>query len=280
MASFFMHLKSMLRAGVYGVVEKTTSGRGVKRIIGGETIRFPVRWSRYYEAGYEPGTFAFFRAHCHAGDTVLDIGAHLGLFSVVAARRVGKTGRVFAFEPTPLTRSALRRAVSINDLDHIVEVRGEAISGSTGEATFHDTGDAVSNANSLIQSGRSQHGITVRTLTVDDFVRERGIVPQLLKIDVEGAEGGVLRGAAHTFETLRPTALLAVHPENLPADETLADLWQMLQQYRLEASLLRVGGEAPGTMPHFGQSVDEAWFCRQTGQFDVQLYPREKNTSP
>jgi len=266
--------KSKARDFGYDTLERFTSGRGVQRVIGGETLRFPVRWSRYYEADYEPSSFKFFRRHCRSGDTVLDIGAHMGLFSVLAARCVGRNGRVFAFEPTPSTRRVLQKVVALNGCSHIVQVRGEAISGSSGEAIFHDTGDAVSNANSLIPSQRSHAGIRVATLTIDDLVRQRALTPQVLKIDVEGAEAAVLRGATQTFATLRPMVLLGLHPALLPGGETLREIWQLLQEYQMDVSLLNGGTQTGDDQERIGKPIDEAYFCSRSHHFDVQLTPR------
>src|SRR5438874_223792 len=99
--------------------------------------------------GTSRGT-AFFRGSaratsCRPGQTVFDVGAHLGLFSVVMARLVGPTGRVVSFEPTPSIRRILERTVRLNDCGLVVEVRAEAVSEATGITEFHDTGEPGSN---------------------------------------------------------------------------------------------------------------------------------------
>src|SRR4051794_23344965 len=142
----------LVKKFVYCAVDLCLAGRGVNRRIGGESVRFPVRWCRWYAADYEPGTFSFLRAHCGRGDTAMDLGAHLGLFTVVMARLVGPNGRVFSFEPTPQTRAVLEKTVRLNGCDTIVEVHGEAVAGATGTSVFYDTGDVVSNANSLVHT--------------------------------------------------------------------------------------------------------------------------------
>src|SRR5436190_3736663 len=98
----------------YKTLDAVNFGAGVKRRINGDTIRFPARWSRYYEADYAPETFHLFHEHLKAGDTVLDIGGHIGLFAVVTAQLVGSKGKVFSFEPTPFTRGVLQDVVDLN----------------------------------------------------------------------------------------------------------------------------------------------------------------------
>src|SRR5262249_18759416 len=150
----------------------------------------PARYCRYYPTTYEPATFAFLRNHCGPGQTVIDIGAHIGLFSILMARQVGPTGRVFSFEPTPFTRSVLARVIHLNDCEKVVAVCGEAVSGVTGEATFYDTGTTIPCQNSLVHPAGNGHrrGIPIATIRLDDFVFGQGLQPRCLKIDVEGAE--------------------------------------------------------------------------------------------
>lgn len=256
-------MKSLLKSIAYGTLNLSTGGRGVKRIIGGEAIRFPARWSRYYETDYEPATFDFLRAHCRRGQTALDIGAHIGLFSVVMARLVGPAGRVFSFEPTPLTRNVLRETVRLNGCDDVVDVRGEATARVTGSATFYDTGDAVSNANSLVQSQRSKSGYRVNTVSVDDFSGSRGLSIDCLKIDVEGAELEVLMGAERTFLVARPAVWLALHPPFLgdSSAKALDDIWKILEEYRM-------------SVWYHGTRVEADWFREQRELFDVHLLPQ------
>ena len=118
-----MTRRASIKEAAYKILDAVTPGRGVVRNIGGERIRFPAKWSRYYEAGYEPETFRFFRDNLKPGDAVLDIGGHIGLFAVVTARLVGPDGRVFSFEPTPFTRNVLEEVVDLNNYTDRVEVR-------------------------------------------------------------------------------------------------------------------------------------------------------------
>lgn len=245
----------------YRTLDILTFGSGVRRSIGGESIRFPARWSRYYEADYEPETFRFFRENLREGDTVLDIGGHIGLFAVVTARLVGHEGKVFSFEPTPFTRTVLKEVVDLNHCGDTVEIRGEAVSSKSGATTFFDTGDAISNANSLVRTERSKTEIPIQMISVDEFVRDRRLTVNCLKIDVEGAELDVLLGARETFLTQRPVARLGLHPPFITQnDQTLEDIWQMLSEYKLNVIF-------------DGKPVEKGWFCSQAELFDVNLLP-------
>lgn len=254
------------------MIDLCTAGRGIKRVIGGEPVRFPARWSRYYESNYEQHTFNFLRAHCASGDTVMDIGAHLGLFSVFMARLVGPSGRVFSFEPTPLTRKTLQKTVRINGCENSITVRGEAVAGSTTTMRFYDTGMLLSNANSIIHSLRSRRSLTVKTVSLDDFVATYQLNVRCLKIDVEGAELELLRGACRTFLIDRPAAALSVHPAQLNnAGYILADVWSVLEEYNMSVRLLTDNKRARSQIA----AIDKAWFCRQQDVFDIELLPME-----
>ncbi len=250
-----------MKEQIYKIADAVTFGRGIKRRIGGVEIRFPAKWSRYYESDYEPDTFAFFQKYLKRGSNVLDIGAHIGLFAVVSAKLVGKSGKVFSFEPTPFTREVLIDVVSLNGCSGIVEVRGEAMSSKCGKAVFFDTGTEISNANSLVKTDRSQKQIEVDLISVDEFVSLHGIQVDCLKIDVEGAELEVLRGARETFLNGRPVARLGLHPPAIAQNgQTLGEIWDVLESYQLRVEL-------------GGKPVGKEWFCDQPEIFDVTLLP-------
>jgi len=236
-------------------------GRGIRREIGGRSIRFPAKWSRYYEADYEPETFKFFRENLKQGDTVLDIGGHIGLFAVVTADIVGPQGKVFTFEPTPFTHRVLQQVVDLNGCSKIVEVRGEAVSSAVGTAVFFDTGNDVSNANSLVRTDRSKTEIEVPLTSVDAFVGEHDLYVTCIKIDVEGAELDVLKGARNTFLSQRPAARLGLHPSFIVQNgNSLQEIWQVLSDYKLKVIFE-------------GKAVERDWFCSRSELFDVNLLP-------
>lgn len=252
---------SLVKTIAYTALDTITGRRGVKRTVDGRTIKFPAKWSRYYAKVYDPETFLFLETHVKKGDTVLDIGAHIGLFSVALANLVGHDGRVFSFEPTPLTRNVLSEVIVINGCEGIVEVRGEAVASSSGTAIFYDTGVDVSNANSLVKTDVGTSEIKVNMISVDDFVKERGLIIGCLKIDVEGAELDLLCGAGETFMTQRPVARLGLHPLFIAENsQTLNDIWRVLSEYKLNVVF-------------DGQPVEKEWFCSRTELFDVNLLP-------
>lgn len=166
----------------------------------------------YVTGRYEPGTTRVMQALAHPGDTVIDVGANIGYFSIVAARAVGAAGRVVAFEPVPAVRQRLIANLRLNHLEH-VEVRLEALSAASGEVRFYpgpvdDTGLA-----SLRRLADSDE-IRVRQARFDDIWDQAARVA-LVKIDVEGAELQVLEGMTACLARDRPDVILEVTDEYL-----------------------------------------------------------------
>lgn len=250
-----------IKNAIYELIDLVTLHRGIRASVNGEGIRLAPRWSRYFPAVYEPNTFQFLRDHCPQGGTVIDLGAHIGLFSVVAARLAGANGKVFAFEPTAFTRKVLEQTIKLNGMSDRVEVRSEAVGETSGTANFFDSGDEVSVSNSLISYGTlSRSGTEVKVSSLDEFVSSRGAHVDFLKIDVEGAELQVLRGAAKTFE-MRPFVSLGLHPEPIATSGgTLQEIWDVLAKYRMSVA-------------EDGALLSQEEFCGRAERFDVQLVP-------
>ncbi len=246
---------------LYYLVDRITLGRGIRRKIQGRSISFPPKWSRYYENNYEKYTFGFFDKFVREGDTILDIGAHIGLFAVVGAKIVGHGGTVYSFEPTPYTRSVLKEVVELNKVADIVKVRDEAVTDSVGVITFWDTGDRISNANSTIPTERMVDHYEIPCTTIDAFVEQNHLYVNCIKIDVEGAELNLLRGAQKTLERCRPILRLGLHPQVIVSNkQSLADVWNLLTDH--------------GYVFEFeDERVDEDWFLSQNNLFDVTLRP-------
>ena len=153
---------------------------------------------------YEPEQTRLFEEHVRPGATVLDIGAHVGYYTLLSAVLAGPSGRVVAFEPSPANAAFLRRHVALNRLGQ-VSVEEAAVSDRAGTARFGS--GSGSGTGHLAEKGE----ITVRTLTVDGLCAEHGLTPTAVKIDVEGAEAAVLRGARETLARARPAVFLSTH---------------------------------------------------------------------
>lgn len=136
------------------------------------------------------------------GDCFWDVGAHRGYVTLLAARRVGRAGRVIAFEPSSQNLWYLRNHIRWNQLDK-VQVVPVALGATDGTSRFGGTGSSVS-----FRLGRGNEIVTVRS--ADSLIREGIPSPTFLKVDIEGAEAEFLRGATHALEGTE-IAVISVH---------------------------------------------------------------------
>jgi FkbM family methyltransferase len=163
-----------------------------------------VRFEADYIFGtHEPNVTRWMLTQIRAGDTVLDVGAHAGYASLIAAAQVGPSGRVIAFEPNPSNVEMLHRNLNANmDLAPRVSLEQMAVSGTTGTARFggHETTGAL-----------ARDGYEVRTTTIDDFALARQIRPAVIKMDIEGGETLALDGMSTIASTCRPALIIEIH---------------------------------------------------------------------
>lgn len=251
-----------LKSLYYGVLHIITAGKGISRNISGFRVSFPTRYYKYYEADYEKESFSFIRSKVKEGDIVLDIGGHIGLYATAFGQLVGKSGRVYSFEPTPSTRSVLSQTVSLNHLENIVSVQPEAIAKERGETTFYISDNLTDNSNSLVdfRDNQTSRGIKVPLISIDDFATTIGHI-NFIKIDVEGAEYEALLGAKNTLVNHKPTCILALHPKQIQSNgNSLADIWDVVKQYGYQVLF-------------DGAAITKEVFCSKQDLFDVHLLP-------
>jgi len=158
---------------------------------------------------FEAAELAFVQKFLQPGMTVLDIGAHQGLYSLVASRRVGRSGRVFSFEPSPRERRALRLNLAIN-FSRNVTVEALALGSQETTADLYVVQGNQTGCNSLRPPDvySSTLPIRVQVTTLDQWLSQLGISSiDFIKLDVEGAELDVLKGAS-TFLQIRPRPMI------------------------------------------------------------------------
>jgi FkbM family methyltransferase len=162
--------------------------------------------------GFEDEEIAFVEEMLRPGMTVLDIGAHHGLYTLLASRRVGKRGRVIAFEPSPRERKRLRRHLWLNRSKNVA-VQSCALGDEHREAELFLVTGCEDWCNSLRAPQIDARTVTVRVELerVDDVLEKLGIARvDFIKLDVEGAELSILRGARATLAASRPMILAEV----------------------------------------------------------------------
>jgi FkbM family methyltransferase len=187
--------------------------RGIRtRLSGGDRVRLQPRFLGMRPEAYEEALTAVLIRHLRPGLTVVDVGAHVGLHTLMFSSRVGPTGRVLAVEPSPANACLLRSHITWNDR-HNVEVIEAAVGDREDHVSFTSHPDATHPhgfANSLAYN-RGGATNTVPMTTIDAICADR--IPHLMKIDVEGAELLALRGARETLTRCAPILIIAIHPD-------------------------------------------------------------------
>jgi FkbM family methyltransferase len=232
-----------LRNGYLYLLDLFTRKKGVKVFINDFNIRLPGRYSRYFPKDYEKVNFDFLKKSFKPGMTGIDIGAHLGIYSIRMAQ-LGASG-IFSFEPTPSTFRHLKKIIKLNHFEDTVSASQSAIGLSSGKAIFHLNAPgnrqnkmSVAEANSLkyIDHGdrikKTEH--TVNTFSVDDFVDQNGLKVDFIKMDAEGSELDILNGAIKTLGRDKPSGIISIHCFAYEdREQELKELWRKLESLQL-----------------------------------------------
>jgi len=176
------------------------------------------------EGLWDPSLTNFIESNLKPGDVFIDVGAHVGYFTLLAARRVGAEGNVLAIEPNPNALSQLEQNVQQSDLENVL-IEQAACGDSDGSIElFLNTESNTSMASLSPTNATGAGSVKVSCTRVDELLEKHGLrQANLVKIDVEGAELGVLRGMKKTMNSLRPIIVLELEPALLKSFGTTVD---------------------------------------------------------
>jgi FkbM family methyltransferase len=205
-----------MRGPYYAMLHRIFPRGVMMQMPSGDHLRLHPKFLGMSILRYESQLMSLFCGYISNGMTVLDIGAHAGIYSLVASRRVGANGKIIAVEASPTTVSVLRRHLQFNDCKNI-----EIIAAAAGDKSdmiefsyYPDPLAADAFANSIAYA-ISELRARIRMTTIDEICKD--LSPGLVKIDVEGAEHLVLKGARRTLEAHKPVVLVAIHPDAMTA---------------------------------------------------------------
>lgn len=196
---------------------------------------------------FDPDELAFIEASLPAGGVFLDIGANVGLYSLVAARAAGSEGRVLAFEANPPVMQRLAFNIASNPPDETglarIDLIGKAVTGENGPVTFAPPVGNLGEGR-VLDDGETQDGsFTVKGIRLEDCLADYGIThTDIMKIDIEGHE-------LHALEPFLTKAPASLHPTFMIVERGSEDHWQPL------AALFREAGYQPHTSCH----MNEIW---------------------
>lgn len=178
-----------------------------------EGYRMFIDWSRYRSFVYgtwEPAVAKVVSETVRKGMTVIDIGAHHGYYSLYFAKCVGPTGRVFSFEPVPENLALLRKNILLNGISWI-EIFRDAVFSCTKDISFAAPDESDNSGEGSLTEGSKGRQILVHAVTLDSFCNSAHRLPDVIKMDVEGAELDVLLGAKDVLKQCSPKLLIELH---------------------------------------------------------------------
>jgi len=221
----------------------------------------------------EPAFMSVFKRELKPGMLLVDIGANIGYHSLWAASVVGKDGAVIAFEPDSRNFKLLVMGVEGNAFTN-VEVYAMAVSDKVaGKQPFYLA--KASNLSSMQQSARTTEQIFVDTTTLSNFFLGRVKPPDFVKMDIEGHEVEVLRGARAMFsEYFQCKLLIEVHPQFLNGKDFEEELRYLLEKGFTTKYVITAGVARPDAFVEHGYEPDEVFDC---GRFERGLYTGVSN---
>lgn len=202
------------------LLERFSRGRILKRHLPASFGSVPIIVSpdaslQFWKPRVKSDLFDFAREFVRPGDVVWDVGANVGLFTVSAAQMAGVSGRVIAVEADVWLAGLLRKSAAIQPGTSAgIQIIPAAVSNATAIAQFNiaqrgRASNFLVGAGGSSQTGGIRETVSVVSITLD-WLLEQGVAPDVLKIDVEGAELSVFEGAKRMLAGARPVILCEV----------------------------------------------------------------------
>jgi len=196
---------------------------------------------------YEPEEIEFVRRALKPGDSAIDVGGHIGFFAMQMAAAVGPEGQVYAFEPFDANADLLERSIEENGFAARIVFQRAAVGAASGTATLTFPVETLNSGGAyLLRDGSAplagNRKKTVPVVSLDTLELRRPI--RLIKMDVEGAEPLVVKGAERLLRHDRPLILSELHPTQLDrASGVSADAFlAQMRTLGYRAHTLRAGG--------------------------------------
>ena len=192
-------------------------------------VNFDLEW-KYIETGY------FEEAECvtrlqkivKPGDTIIDVGANVGRYTLLFSEMVGSNGKVIGFEPDPMNFQVLRENMELNKITN-AKLEEEYVTDGKGTVILSNELLGSSGSSMLSCNAATQdliHQVKVDSTSLDEYCQENNILPDGIKVDVEGSEWLVLKGAGQTIKSCKRWILLEFHGNILDPESN-----QRIQRY-------------------------------------------------
>ena len=218
-----------------------------------------------YKTGWhELGTTNLLSNVVKEGMTALDIGAHIGYFTLILSKLVGERGRVISFEPEPRNFSLLRRNIKLNSCLNVTAVQ-KAVTNENGRVRLflHPRGTGDHSIHPV--HFEAQRSLEVETVRLDSYLSRNGILVNFVKIDVQGAEPLVIEGFQSTLEESKPLIVMEYSPDLWPISRNVLG---KLSEIGYEFYLI---GQKQGIKPVKIYEIEGLWLSRKKIYFNIFL---------
>ena len=164
---------------------------------------------------WDEATTKIFKQSINEGDTILDLGANIGYYSLLASQLIGKTGKVFAFEPEPRNFKILQKNIDLNNYNNIHAFQKAVSDENTSLTLYISEKDSGAHTIRPTKVEREfENEVKVEVVRLDDFLKDKTEKIDIVKMDIEGYEVEVLRGGMSTWEKVEKCKILIeVHPQ-------------------------------------------------------------------
>ncbi|MCK4264810.1 FkbM family methyltransferase [Candidatus Babeliales bacterium] len=196
-----------------------------------------LEWYIFFYGIYEPMISRLINFVLKPGGVAIDVGANIGAHSLVMGQQVGRSGKVYCFEPHPQIIERLIENISLNGMDYIIPIK-LGLANNSGVATLFgfDGKDSNQGTSTLVKTETTPIDgpkFEVKTITLDEFSKKERLERlDLLKIDVEGGEIGVLLGGLETIQKLKPFIIFEYNSSRDPDKKVFSHISNLFKDFK------------------------------------------------
>ena len=196
---------------MYGGKEKKAHYKGVDLFLPTkDTTLVPGVLGGYYESK----ELDIFIDACKRAETIVDVGANIGLYSIIASKNIKKGGKIHSFEPVKENLDILYRNIELNSSKNVT-VQEKAVGKTSGKLTIYLSPRNIGTHSAAKSHALGSESIEVPMTNVDSYVKKNKLTVDILKIDIEGYDGYAIMGAEKTIRKDSPTLFLEYGPSEL-----------------------------------------------------------------
>jgi len=215
-------IRNMVKPAFVKILDIATFGRGIRVNIGGQG-QFRMSPHFYFSnwenfgGGHNSG-FSYCLESAENKNVVLDVGAHIGLYSMPLSQKIAPGGKVYSFEPSSVNRFFLKKHLRLNNISN-VDVQSCMVGRDNVDAVgFYEDKNQVNPMGGIVLTDNIKNNavpVFKKMVSLDQFCKDKNITPELIKVDIEGAELDLLWGAICIVKSSRPTIVLSIHPHHI-----------------------------------------------------------------